>query len=153
MQTAIANQLFNIIPPDKKDLDKQTYEHFSKNSTPSGPHKVIKLNNKTPLECKMAIDYYKYERNKGMGFTIKEAFSALFLMCCKPKSVREKDKIFKESEERLMQKLSKQFNVLKNTLLGKKALMLKYSQKHSIYFNKLAALKKKISTFQRDETS
>jgi hypothetical protein len=151
MKVALTNEIFNIIPPGK-DVEKQSYKYYLNLCPPSDPYKVIKLNNKTPLECKMAIRYYRYERNKGMSFSINEAFSALFFMCFKPNSVKQKDRIFKESERLLLNKLnastilnfSKQINSLKKVFLGRRAMMVSHSQKHAIYYKKLKFLKKKI---------
>lgn len=158
MQVAIANRLFNILPPDK-DVERQTYKHYKNLSAAGDPDKIIKLNNKTPIECKMAIRYYKYERNRGMYFTLKEAFSAIFFVCFKPDSVKQKDRIFKESERRLMQKLSssailnfsKQINSLKKVILGRRALMVSYSHKYAIHCKKLKILRKKFDQFLENQ--
>lgn len=155
MQIALANELFNIIPPEK-DIEKESYEHFMKQSTFSDPHKIIKLNNKTSIESNIVIEYYKYERNKGMSFTIKEAFSAIFFMCFKPKAILEKDLVFKESQQRLLKKLdsvnvlnfSKQINSMKKVLLSRKAMMVAHSHKYAIYYSKLKFLNNRYEQHQ-----
>jgi hypothetical protein len=158
MKVAIANELFNIIPPGK-DLEKQTYRNFKQGSTANDPDKVIKLNNKSPLECKMAIRYYKYERNKGMDYTIQEALGAIFFMCFKPANVKKKERVFKHSEAMLMKKLSssallafsKQVNSLKKVLLGNRDMMVSFSHKYAVHEKKLKFLKMRYEQYLENQ--
>jgi hypothetical protein len=148
MQVALANDVFNLIPPEK-NISVQTYQHYLQLGTGTHAHKVIKLNNKTPLECKMAIDYYRFERNRGMFLTIKEALVNLVMFCCKPKEIEDKNRIYDEANKRLAIKLdssfvlqfSKQVHYLKRVLLAQRAMLIKYSSRSVIYEDNLTMLK------------
>lgn len=155
LHVAISNNLFNLISPDIKNLEKQNYKFYvNKKNPPPDSNKILSIYGKNKLECKMAIRYYKYERNKGLPFTIKEAFYSTFFMCCKPKAIAEKEKVFEEAEELLMEKLDisgvlrfcTQLNAMRRVLLGRKATMLSFSRKWAIHYHKLAVLKKKYKT-------
>ena len=148
MQIALANDMFSIIPPKNK-LKEQTYDHYKNLGTITEPHKVIKLHNKSKIECLMTIDYYKYERNKGISYSLTEAMAAVFLAACKPDDIRVKDRIITESNRLILRRLnvihvlnfSKSVNLLKESLLANRALMIRYNQRYAIHIKNLKVYK------------
>jgi hypothetical protein len=157
LNVAISNDLYNLIPPEKtKKVESQNYKYLSTKSTRANPNKIIVAYGKNPLESKMAINYYKYERNTGMRFDVKEAFFSIFLMCCKTDSIKSKEKIFLDSENRIYERLnistilnfSKQMQLMKRALVGNKQTMVEYSHKYTIFWSKLDMLKKKFEKYE-----
>jgi hypothetical protein len=151
LRVAISNDVFNLIHPNRTEkVEKETYEYLAKRATSQNPNKIIEAYGKNPLESKMAINYYKYERHKGMSFTVKEAFYDAFFMCCKTKSMITEEKIFLEAENRLYKLLnmsvilnfSKQYQIMKKVLLGHKSSMIEFSHKYTIHMNKLETIKR-----------
>ena len=104
MNVALSNRMYNMINPENKEIYKgyKYYKdlEFSRGQTPD----VFKSLN--PVLYKICIDYYKYERNRGLNFTVKEALSKMFCCCCKIESVDKKDKIFKLSSKELQKIIS-----------------------------------------------
>jgi hypothetical protein len=152
LTVAISNDLFNMISPDKNNIEKENYSHFKslKNSSKTA-EKIIEIWGKDRLESEIAIKYFKYERNKGLNFTLKEAICNYFLFCCKSKSIEAKEKLFKVCEEKIIKRLnisavlnfSKQVNSFKRALLHDKEIMISFSNKNAIQYEKLNTLKKK----------
>lgn len=151
LRVAISNDVFNLIHPNRTEkVEKETYEYLAKRTTSQNPNKIIDAYGKNPLECKMAINYYRYERHKGMSFTVKEAFYDTFFMYCKSQSMITEEKIFLEAEDRLYKLLnmsmilnfSKQYQIMKKVLLGNKSKMIEFSHKNTIHINKIEYLKK-----------
>jgi hypothetical protein len=152
LSVAISNDLFNLIHPKRTErVEKENYEFMAKRSTTQNPNKVIEAYGKNPLECKIAINYYKYERHKGMRFTVKEAFYDVFFMCCKTKNMLQEEKVFLEGEKRLYNRLnisvilnfSKQYHIMKRALLGSRSSMIEFSHKYAIHYNKIENLNRK----------
>ena len=156
LRVAISNDIFNLIHPNRtKKIEKETYEYLLKRATLLNPNKIIDIYGKNPLECKMAINYYKYERHKGMNYTLKEAFYDTFFMCCKTESLIKEEKIFIEAENRLYDLLSisqilnfsKQYQIMKKVLLERKSIMLEVCHKNTIHINKLDVIIRKYKKY------
>ena len=126
LKVEISNKRFNLIEPNI-NAEQETYryitEKLDKNEMIST---MIKINNKTQLECIAAIEYYKYERNKGLRFTISEAFISIACFCCVPKKIDIKDRIFSLAFQELDNDMDisnvirycQQFNFVKKCMLG-----------------------------------
>ena len=67
---------------------------------------MIKLQNKSKIESEMSNYYYQNERNKGIDYIFKDVIASIFCFCCKPKGIRDKEKILEDSENRLNDKLN-----------------------------------------------
>ena len=123
---------------------------FSRGQTPD----VFKSLN--PVLYKICIDYYKYERNRGLNFTVKEALSKMFCCCCKIESIDKKDKIFKLSSKELQDRLStisigefaQQDNFLTNLKLKQEKLFFSYIKSNTILFKNLNGIWEKYNKQQ-----
>ena len=128
LKLSISNRLYNIVPEDKKEEVAKTYTQFIKSSLIAEQNYIVKFENKTPLESRIAIDYYKYERNKGISFDVK----GFFCFCCREKKINSTRRLLDISEQTLMKELNirnvlkfaKKVNSLKKCLLKEKAVML-----------------------------
>lgn len=144
MNVAISNQMFNMINPENSNDIKLTYdellehEHQINKSTPM----YLSLN---PILKKLCFEYYKYERNRGMNFSIKEALSKVFCCCCKIKVIENKDKIFAESGKEIEKQLdtktvasfAQKSKIMNHLLLKKNAVMLTYMLRQNISYDTL----------------
>lgn len=72
----LSNRIFNLISPDK-DLSNENYETYLSKNDPQSPQREMKIENVTPLEAKMCIDYFKYERNKNIYYDFSDWFTEL----------------------------------------------------------------------------
>ncbi len=154
MNVALSNRMYNMINPENKEIYKgyKYYKdlEFSRGQTPD----VFKSLN--PVLYKICIDYYKYERNRGLNFTVKEALSKMFCCCCKIESVDKKDKIFKLSSKELQDRLStisigefaQQDNFLTNLKLKQEKLFFSYIKSNTILFKNLNGIWEKYNKQQ-----
>ena len=155
MNVAVSNRMFNMINPENNKEIQKSYKDYKEleikhNGTPD----VFKSMN--PILYKISTDYYKYERNKGMNFTIKEALSKMFCCCCKIESIDKKDKIFKLSSKELQDRLStisigqfaQQDNFLTNLKLKQEKLFFSYIKSNTILFKNLNGIWEKYNKQQ-----
>ena len=106
----------------------------------------------------MSIDYYKYERHRGLEYTAKEAITSFFI-CCKTQEIKDKEILLDESEIRLFEKLnitnifklSVQVGVIKNILLGKIKQLLSYSTSSAIHTSKIQSIKDLMQKYKEHE--
>jgi hypothetical protein len=133
LNMALANDLFNLILP--QNIDKiDDYDGANRKSSYYLPHKLISSNGKNPLEAKMTIGYYKFQRNKGVYYSMGQTFCSVFLFCFRTKTVKEMDEIYMESKKRLFNQLniadvlkfSLQFSIIKNNILDKNEIMFRH---------------------------
>ena len=95
------------------------------------------------LETNEAIEYYRYERNRGMNYNIKEALSKVCCCCCKIKKIEQKVKIFDESGKEIEKildttsviRFAQQSKQLKTLLLGSGSVMMNYMVRQNISYN------------------
>ena len=144
LNVAVSNRMFNMINPDNnKEIQKNYNDYKNLEIKHNGTPDVFKSMN--PILYQISTDYYKYERNKGMNFTIKEALSKMFCCCCKIESIDKKDKIFKLSSKELQDRLStisighfaQQDNFLTSIKLKQEELFFGYIKSNTILFKSL----------------
>jgi len=159
LRVEIANRILNLIEPDK-NAEQENFKYLSEKCDRNDEiHKIIKLNNKTKLECIAAIDYFKYERNKGLMFTIREAFISIACCCCVPQSIKTKDKIFdlafKELDSQMdiskVFKYSQQFKILKKILFENMSAFLNSGYSKAIHSKKVKILKEYLDICDKAE--
>lgn len=104
MNVSISNKLFNMVHPNNEDDVQMLYDDYETREMEYNkvPEIFISLN---PVLKQLSFDYYRFERNKGMDFTLKEAFTKMFCCCCKIKSIRSKDMIFLSSKSEIGKRL------------------------------------------------
>ena len=155
MNVAVSNRMFNMIHPDNnKEIQKSYKDYKDLEIKHNGTPDVFKSMN--PILYKISTDYYKYERNKGMNYTIKEALSKMFCCCCKIETIDKKDKIFKLSSKELQDRLStisigefaQQDNFLTNLKLKQEKLFFSYIKSNTILFKNLNGIWEKYNKQQ-----
>ncbi len=162
LMVSLGNKMFNLIQPGDKfreEIKKDNYQkHFNEFSAKE-PEKILKLNNKAKLEAEMSIDYYKYERHRGLEYSAKEAFASICCICCKPKEIKAKEMILDEAVRRLYSKLntnnifkfSVQISVIKRILLGKIKSLISYSTSSAIHTDKIASIQELMKRYKEHE--
>jgi hypothetical protein len=158
MNVAISNKMFNmILPENNKDVLK-TYEDYNKISEIRGKTPEI-FQSINPVLQKICVDYYKFERNKGMNFSLKEALSKMFCCFCKIGYIEEKDKIFLMSNDEIKKRLEikssfkfiRKLRLIKNLKLGDECVLLGYYYKRNIYFEILRLIKNEYKALELKE--
>ena len=158
MNVAISNKMFNmILPKNNKDVLK-TYDDYNKISELRGKTPEI-FESINPVLQKICVDYYKFERNKGMDFSLKEALSKMFCCFCKIGDIEEKDKIFLMSNEEIQKRMEikssfkfiRKLRLIKNLKLGDECVLLGYYYKRNIYFEILKSIKNEYKALELKE--
>ena len=158
MNVAISNKMFNmILPENNKDVLK-TYDDYNKISEIRGKTPEI-FQSINPVLQKICVDYYKFERNKGMNFSLKEALSKMFCCFCKIGYIEEKDKIFLMSNDEIKKRLEikssfkfiRKLRLIKNLKLGDECVLLGYYYKRNIYFEILRLIKNEYKALELKE--
>jgi hypothetical protein len=158
MNVAISNKMFNmILPENNKDVLK-TYDDYNKISEIRGKTPEI-FQSINPVLQKICVDYYKFERNKGMNFSLKEALSKMFCCFCKIGYIEEKDKIFLMSNDEIKKRLEikssfkfiRKLRLIKNLKLGDECVLLGYYYKRNIYFENLRLIKNEYKALELKE--
>jgi hypothetical protein len=148
MNVAISNKMFNmILPENNKDVLK-TYDDYNKISELRGKTPEI-FQSINPVLQKICVDYYKYERNKGMDFSLKEALSKMFCCFCKIGHIEEKEKIFLKSDNEINKRMEikssfkfiRKLRFIKQLKLGDECVLLSFYYKKNILFENLRAIK------------
>lgn len=158
MNVAISNKMFNmILPENNKDVLK-TYDDYNKISELRGKTPEI-FESINPVLQKICVDYYKFERNKGMDFSLKEALSKMFCCFCKIGDIEEKDKIFLMSNDEIKKRMEisssfkfiRKLRLIKNLKLGDECVLLGYYYKRNIYFEILKSIKNEYKALELKE--
>ena len=158
MNVAISNKMFNmILPENNKDVLK-TYDDYNKISELRGKTPEI-FESINPVLQKICVDYYKFERNKGMDFSLKEALSKMFCCFCKIGDIEEKDKIFSMSNDEIKKRMEikssfkfiRKLRLIKNLKLGNECVLLGYYYKRNIYFEILKSIKNEYKALELKE--
>lgn len=158
MNVAISNKMFNmILPENNKDVLK-TYDDYNKISEIRGKTPEI-FQSINPVLQKICVDYYKFERNKGMNFSLKEALSKMFCCFCKIGYIEEKDKIFLMSNDEIKKRLEikssfkfiRKLRLIKDLKLGDECVFLGYYYKRNIYFENLRLIKNEYKALELKE--
>ena len=149
MKVSISNQIYNMINPANEKEVLLTYEECvekESNNRITAPI-FLSLN---PVLKHIAFEYYRYERNRGMNYTIKEALSKVCCCCCKIKKIEQKVKIFDESGKEIekildttsVTRFAQQSQQLKTLLLGSGSVMMNYMVRQNISYKTLNLIKK-----------
>ena len=155
MNVSISNQMYNMIHPDNESAVLTSYEKCLQKEEEKGRTAPIFLS-LNPILKQLSYEYYKFERNRGMEFTVKEALSKLFCCCCKIKAIQQKDKIFKESGREIekvldttaVAKFAQQTIAMKDLLLQHNAVMLGYMKQHNISYENLYLIRQDLIQHQ-----
>lgn len=148
MNVSISNQVYNMINPSNEEKVLQDFKDFNKNEENNRLTAPIFLS-LNPILKELSFEYYRYERNRGLNFSIKEALSKLFCFCFKIKSIEQKDKIFLETENEIEKALdtttvtrfAQETEKMKNILLKNNKIMLNYMVRHNIEYDTLHQIK------------
>lgn len=151
MNVSISNQVFNVINPVNEKNVLLTYEDCKNKEENNSrtPPIFLSLN---PILKQISFEYYRFERNRGMNFSIKEALSKLFCCCCKVKIIEQKDQIFLESGKEIekvldttsVTRFAQKSNQMNELLLKKTAVMLNYMCRQNITYNTLYQIKQSL---------
>lgn len=151
MNVSISNQVFNVINPVNEKNVLLTYEDCKNKEENNSrtPPIFLSLN---PILKQISFEYYRFERNRGMNFSIKEALSKLFCCCCKVKIIEQKDQIFLESGKEIekvldttsVTRFAQESNQMNELLLKKTAVMLNYMCRQNITYNTLYQIKQSL---------
>lgn len=151
MNVSISNQVFNVINPVNEKNVLLTYEDCKNKEENNSrtPPIFLSLN---PILKQISFEYYRFERNRGMNFSIKEALSKLFCCCCKVKIIEQKDQIFLESGKEIekvldttsVTRFAQESNQMNELLLKKSAVMLNYMCRQNITYNTLYQIKQSL---------
>jgi hypothetical protein len=150
---SIANAIFNLISPDeeiKKSLDNENYRYYEKEFSSKEPEKRLKLNNKTKLETEIALDYFKYERNKNITYSVQEALTSIFSCSSEQNS---KGLILDYANKKVLEKLNTnkifkfcvEIEIIKKLILGTYSPLLNYSPSTAIYNDKIPFIEETIN--------
>jgi hypothetical protein len=143
LNMALANELYNLILPN--DISKiDDYEAAERKSTFYEPYHLISSNGKNILEAKMTISYFKYQRSKGVYYSMGQTFCSVFLFCFRTPTMRNMDEIYFESKRRLFNQLniadvlkfSVQFSIINKNTLEKNKILFDYQADSVINYEK-----------------
>ena len=162
LMVSLGNKMFNLIKAEEdfnKEINNDNYASYLSGFNAREPDKILKLSNKTKLEAEMSIDYYKYERHRGLEYSAKEAFASIFFICCKPKSIKDKETILEDAEKRLYNKLntnnifkfSVQIGIIKKILLGPIKALISYSTSSAIHTDKISSIKELMKRYKEND--
>jgi hypothetical protein len=163
IQLNIANKTFNLIDPNK-DISKESYKVLKKKDNRVDYYKkLVKFNNKSKLECSVSIDYYKYDRIKGIHSNMGDISCSLLCYWCKSDKMQVKNKILKMcynlvSEDLDVSKIwvfSKQLKLIRRLTLGNLSQIIGGGYKKAIFSKKILTIKELVSQeiAQEDQTN
>ncbi|MCQ2816535.1 MAG: hypothetical protein MJ252_04625 [archaeon] len=144
MLADLSDKLFNLIHPANNKEVNMTYKNYMKlEEKLHRPAPLLKSIN--PLLKQMAFSYYKYERNKGMNFTLLETFQRIFCKCLTSGTIAEKNEICNQSGAEIARQLdtkriikfSQQIKLIKKILLGDVESMILYLKNLKITYEEL----------------
>ena len=144
MNVSISNLMYNMIHPNNEKDVNLPYEDCLRKEEDKGLIAPIFLS-LNPILKQLSYEYYRFERNRGMNFNLKEALGKIFLCCCNVKTIKQKDKIFAESgreiekvlDTRAVATFAQQCRKMKYLLLNKNAVMLGYMKQQNISYDTL----------------
>lgn len=148
MNVSISNQMFNMINPDNNSKAFESYEDFKSKEEKLGSTAPI-YRSLNPIIKQLSFEYYRFERNRGMEFSLGEALSRVFCFCCDMKKIKEKEKIFDESGEEIercldtvsIARFANEINTLSKLLMGQSRIFLKYKERQIVNYNNLSKIK------------
>lgn len=151
MNVSISNQFFNVINPVNEKNVLLPYGDYIKeeDNNRKTPPIFLSLN---PILKQISFEYYRFERNRGMDFSIKEALSKLFCCCCKIKIIEQKDQIFNESGKEIekvldttsVTRFAQEANQINELLLKKVKVMLNYMCRKNLNYDTLYQIKQSL---------
>lgn len=157
---SLTNESFNLIDPSK-DLSGEKFENYRKDIVTSNPKLLLKVENVTGLEAQACIDYYKYERCKGLSYSLSDTIRNFLFI---PSELTKlKNSIFDLAELKLNSKLAisniflfvQQVEAIKQIIFRDLRLFIEYSQETVVHFNnlELISIKYQICKYDQNATS
>ena len=155
MNVSISNQIYNMINPSNEKNVLQEYQECKRNEEDNRLTAPIFLS-LNPILKQLSFEYYRYERNRGMDFSIKEALSKVFCFCFKVKSIEQKDRIFLETENEIEKALdtttvtrfAQETQKMNDILLKNNTVMLNYMVRQNIAYDTLHQIKQALIQHQ-----
>lgn len=155
MNVSISNQIYNMINPSNEKNVLQEFQECKRNEEDNRLTAPIFLS-LNPILKQLSFEYYRYERNRGMDFSIKEALSKVFCFCFKVKSIEQKDRIFLETENEIEKALdtttvtrfAQETQKMNDILLKDNTVMLNYMVRQNIAYDTLHQIKQALIQHQ-----
>lgn len=162
----ITNKTFNLLNP-KLDMSLQSYEHFKHDLK---DNLLVKVGQPCPLEAEVCVNYYRYERCKGLNYNMISDNLIYYLTKCFLKNknnsgelyyIKLKHKIFDSAAIKLNKKLAisniymflQNIKRLKHTIINNYSVLIDCSHKNIISTDKLDSCKSKYNLHKYDNES